>query len=198
MFIFTGLKLKAIPLIISTILFVQSCGGEKPGERVLEENEALLSTRIPDTTFMDTLEVGVLISFKPAKEHPYTAREMNVVDEDFFAYQTPNKFPLEVKAVNEEPLPIDTIYDVYPDTIKAEPFVSYITYPELVPADEMQKSQTASESIMYLGLDQGLPSSSVNKVVEDRYGVMDGDSWRAMSLRWELFSNLYNRAWSFR
>lgn len=156
-------------LLISLVLV--SCGREP--STTTSDTELLLSERIRDTTLMDTLQVGVWKDFTVADKQDYRIPIYEKIITQDIPFLVSNNFKVEEPTILQEPIASDTIFHVVPDTVLCKPYISYITFPVLVPAGDLRKNLTSTESIFYLGPDQGLPSSDILAIEEDQ----DGNLW---------------------
>ncbi|MBK9192056.1 MAG: hypothetical protein IPM77_11375 [Crocinitomicaceae bacterium] len=135
------------------------------------KNETLYSEIIPEPTHADSIEVGVPLPFPitdtfsliPANQHPLFF--------DTIPLTTGNIRPVKDSMVFR-PKPVDTVLFAHPEIKTIQPLIAYVSHPKPLKAAEMRSTKTGGENIQYLDVEQGLASSQVNCMAQDKFGFL--------------------------
>ncbi|MCB9224992.1 MAG: two-component regulator propeller domain-containing protein [Crocinitomicaceae bacterium] len=149
------------------LLLLYNCADEKPQH----EHEGILYADLPkDTLPIDTIPTGVQFDFKVDTVLSFMSTEYDVVP-GIRPLTRQNVFAKgEVKTVNRPEM--DTIFNVIPDTVRAEPYIGWLSHPQPLKAGDMTTSKYSSENIQTLGIDQGLNAPQVYNIIEDKFGFL--------------------------
>lgn len=157
------LTLKQFRLILLPLLLF-SCSAP------LEKEDELLFSEVPPAPMKaDSIRTGEPIPFVSVDTIPFVNQPWYPIVPEKKTLKTDNMHradSLHIILGPRSPIPIK------PDTIQTKPFINYVSHPEPVKAGDLRGTGTARENIQYLDVEQGLASSNVNAIVEDKYGFI--------------------------
>lgn len=130
----------------------------------------------PETTHADSIEVGVPLPFPDTDTFSLIQCNVHPLAFDTVPLTTGNISDVKDSMVFR-PKPVDTILFVHPEIKTVQPYISYVSHPKPLKASEMRSTKTGGENIQYLDVEQGLASSQVNCIAQDKFGFL----WFGMS-----------------
>jgi ligand-binding sensor domain-containing protein len=135
-----------------------------------KETKNLLKDKPVTLTYVDSIVTGkpMPLSFEIDTVHP---QEITNADEIEIGTLVKNKRPMPEYSYRDMPA-ADTVFDVEPEVVSAKPYISNINHPSPMKAGGWRSTGSANENIQCLGVEEGLPSTIVYDIKEDKDGFM--------------------------